>query len=422
MGKNKIPSLNHIGPKRSGVVANQPLPRTNTAGPQQQVTAGQLAVHAELPEPGEYLLFPTAPLVFGTGRPLDFGLGGETLDFPFPSTVAGALRAAVQAVKGHVADPFAGPEAVHLKWLTLARTRPTLQPLFARPADAVYLNGQRTRLTPVPLPNDVYTDLPAGLQGLRLSQQLGAGKPDPAPAWWSASDMQAWLLDPDGPQPQPYPGGERGPQQSTRMHNVMGSDGQGTMEGGLFRSTGLDFGGSADHVLAVSCTAPGLHGAARRLGGEGRFVRIQEAAKPALRDAPDAMRVKLAGAKRTRCVLVTPAVFENNGWYPDWIAGVSTNDNLAAWQGHWPAEGTNATQQVTLIAAAITRAQTFSAWQPSAARPSPGPGRAWRVVPAGTVFWFDVPDGADALALWGRSLCTGDWQRDGWGRCLVGVA
>ena len=39
------------------------------------------------------LLHPTAPLVFGTGKPLDFGIGGDTLPFPYPATVAGALRA-----------------------------------------------------------------------------------------------------------------------------------------------------------------------------------------------------------------------------------------------------------------------------------------------------------------------------------------
>jgi hypothetical protein len=436
MAGNKPKSLDHLGPRRgnvgpaggpSGARAGAPggggaAPGASAAKPAPAPPRAPLGP----PQPGEYLLHPTAPLVFGTGRPLDFGLGGETLAFPYPATVAGALRAAVQAARGRAPDPFAEPDSLQLNWLTLARLQPGIEPLFPRPADAVHLGGKRSRLQPQPMPADVYLDLPAGLDRLCLDVDAGEGKPDEAPAWWSAGEMEAWLLAPGARQPGPYPGGDRGPIDAPRMHNVIDPLGRGTIEGGLFRSTGLDFAGRSGYALAVSCTALDLDGAARRLGSEGRFARLEASPLLLLRKAPASLAQALAGARRFRCVLVTPAIFEQGGWRPDWI-GQQGAGREATLLGDWPADGTAPTVAgLRLVAAAIQRAQSWSGWQPAGQGQPAGPGRAWRVVPAGSVFWFELAEGASvqggAAALWGRSLCTGHWQRDGWGRCLIGTA
>jgi hypothetical protein len=147
---------------------------------------------------------------------------------------------------------------------------------------------------------------------------------------------------------------------------------------------------------------------------------------------------------------VTPAVFEQGGWRPDWIKEVNEG-GLSRLVGDWPAQDSVADGRAVLaasgtakdsapaaagaapttisglrvVAAAIMRAQNWSGWQPESPGARPGPGRAWRVVPAGSVFWFELPAGSDIgnpVALWGQSLCMGHWQRDGWGRCVVGVA
>jgi hypothetical protein len=240
-------SLDHLGPRRApppeatrpGQIVQPPAPTSPTAAsPPRSRPVGP-------PMPGEYLLHPTAPLVFGTGRPLDFGLGGETLSFPFPATVAGALRAAARAARGQTPDPFAEPDVLALRWLTLARVQPQTEPLFPRPADAVHVGGRRTRLRPEPLAADVYTDLPPGLEGLALAGDVGNGKPDDAPPWWTAEELTQWLAAPDArPSAACYPGGDRGPLPAPRMHNVIDPMGKGTIDGGLFRSTGLDFSGT----------------------------------------------------------------------------------------------------------------------------------------------------------------------------------
>jgi len=423
MAGNKPPNLDHLGTRRKAAPQNQNREPFAPAGGRTQAAPMQAVGALASPAPGEYLLHATAPLVLGTGRPLDFGLGGETLDFPFPATVAGALRAALQVAGGHPPDPFVDPDSVSLHWLTLMRQWPTPEPLFARPADAAYLGGRLMRLAPEPVASDTHTDLPAGLQGLALPTDAAHAKPDPAPSWWTAAELSAWLCDPGASQLLgPYPVGDPGPKAVRRTHVVIDPGGRGAVEGGLFRSTGIELGGPSGYSLAVSCDAHGLHGAARRLGGEGRFVRFEAAPTPAMRTPPDAVRRALNEAVRVRVLLVTPAVFESGGWHPDWLSprGSGAGQQL---HGDWPGEADHSESAgLTLVAAAISRAQSYSGWQPAQAGQPAGPGRAWRVVPAGSVYWFDLPAGANALSLWGRSLCTGQWLRDGWGRCVVGTA
>lgn len=393
-----------------------------------------------------YLLHPRAPLVFGTGKPLDFGLGGDSLSFPFPATVAGALRAAHSAQNGQTPDPFAEIDGLQLQQLALARFD-WLQPpdtpatlLLPRPADAVYINQKMLHLAPQSNPAhsaDSWTDLAPGLQLLVLQGQEKdkKGKPDTAPAWWSADDYSRWLADPKS-QTKPITSASD-TLADERTHVVIEPHGKGAVTGGLFRSTGRDFGPSSQsrpgepikpthgYALAISTQeSQSLHGITRRLGGEGRFVRFEK--KDTALPEP-AQPKGLVKATRIRFVLSTPAVFPMQGWHPDSLAYDPSTDTI---HGNLTINGT--TIAVKLLAAAITRAQSYSGWQPATDNDpntthqgQPGPGRPWRVVPAGSVYWLEVPAG-DAPALWGQSLCTddphGQWLTNGWGRGFVGLA
>jgi CRISPR-associated protein (Cas_Cmr3) len=229
-----------------------------------------------------YLLHPRAPLVFGTGKPLDFGLGGDSLNFPFPSTVAGALNAAHSAAQGRAPDPFAAIDGLNLQQLALARfnwLQPDVQPtlLLPRPADAVYIHNKMLSLTPQPLPQDSWTDLAPGLQVLALqgAAKDKKGKPDSAPNWWSADDFSNWLKDPKAQANNPVRSAFD-THADQRTHVVIDPHGKGATTGGLFRSTGRDFGPHAKtlphehnntqstlgYALAISTQEPqSLHGA-----------------------------------------------------------------------------------------------------------------------------------------------------------------
>ena len=368
-----------------------------------------------------YLLRPGAPLVFGTGRPLDFGLGGESLAYPFPSTVAGAIRAAAAVAEGKPPDPYFECGSIALGHSALVQLDPNLAPrelLFARPADAVFIGGRLLALKPYDTPPDCWTDLPVGLRALELSEPVDA-KPDSAEPWWTRTKMQAWLASTANTAAEKFKD-ERGPRPAERTHVVIEANAAGGAEqGGLFRTSGEDFGpggAGGGHAIWLETGCAGLDGLGRRLGGEGRLVRI-ELLQQAL-SLPTSPEMNDSDKRRVRFVLMTPALFERGGWFPDWMCGsveAGLPQDRATRLESATVPGTNV--KVRLVAAAIGRAQSYSGWQKN--EQGAGPGQPWRVVPAGSVYWFDVLAG-DAAAMHGRSLCEGRWLNDGWGYGVIG--
>lgn len=211
-----------------------------------------------------YLLHPTSPLVFGTGKPLDFGLGGDSLNFPFPPTLAGALRAAEQTVQERDADPFADPSALcGLGPAVLARVglaSATVELLFEPAADAVYFSAPARHLRPL-LPQrndgDVCTDLDdttdphrPGAATLQLLHLGGAAaedaKPESPPAeWkgWTGAELARWLARPANPPDGQWPllPGSEATGCDARCHVAINPASKGADAGQLFRTTGRDF-------------------------------------------------------------------------------------------------------------------------------------------------------------------------------------
>jgi hypothetical protein len=276
--------------------------------------------------------------------------------------------------------------------------------------------------------------MPEGLQVLKLQGEVEdkKGKPDPAPAWWSTTDYSQWLASPADMIERPVHN-DQDTQPDERTHVVIDPRGKGAVTGGLFRSTGRDFGphhvpdqgeqtsqdASLGFALAIITQGPqNLHGCTRRLGGEGRFVRFEQCDPNRLWSSAIPPQ-GLDKATRIRFILTTPAVFPEKGWHPDTLAYDPATNTIA---------GTlcigGRAISVQLLAAAINRAQSYSGW-PMGSDGRPGPGRPWRVVPAGSVYWLKVQAG-DAPGLWEQSLCANTsqdlWHDNGWGRGLVGLA
>ncbi|MBI4517314.1 MAG: type III-B CRISPR module-associated protein Cmr3 [Deltaproteobacteria bacterium] len=111
-----------------------------------------------------------------------------------------------------------------------------------------------------------------------------------------------------------------------------------------------------------------------RLGGDGRGAAVTEWSGAEL------PRFALpTGAQRFRMILSTPGWFGEGGWLPP---GVVRNE-----EEHWfDHQGFRA----RLVAAAVPRAETVSGWDLAEGKPK----AAVRVVPPGSVYWFDRAEGS----------------------------
>jgi len=121
----------------------------------------------------------------------------------------------------------------------------------------------------------------------------------------------------------------------------------------------------------------------------------------------------MAGKKKVRMVLATPAIFFD-GWKPGWLNGWP-EDKVPDF---WPDD-----LKLKLISACIDRWKPISGW--SLEKGSRGPKEIRRLVPAGSVYFFEVLSGkAEDLvkSLWLRSVCDKDQdRRDGFGLAVWGL-
>jgi CRISPR-associated protein Cmr3 len=380
----------------------------------------------------EILLDPLAPLLFRDGRPFGAtGQGAESLPFPLPTTVAGALRTAWwegQGVGGYIT-------AVRDRLLALPAAGPLLaeangdgwRPLLPWPADCLYVGegeaGRVIRLVPGEPAKGMGCDLPAGLLPV-VPETATKAKPARGAAFWYGERMAAWLRGEAvhrgglGRDPLPI---------AVRTHVSLGKESLTADEGRLFETMALDFGPQTgrdaevggerygSRVALLARFAEPLEADHRTLGGERRLARVTPVAGvwPAL---PEALAARLTGAHHLRLTLATPAPFAK-GWLPGWLDGDLTGSPP-------PCPGLT----LRLRAAVLGRWLPHSGWDlvHRDGRPGGAPRAVRRLVPAGAVYWFDVvAGGLDATAveaLWLAPLADGDQdRRDGFGLGLPGV-
>lgn len=381
-----------------------------------------------------YLIRPQAPLVFRTGRPFGATGGGETLPFPLPGTLAGALRTAWAEQQPQRPDypalretlcaaTIAGPLAAAIT----ADGR--VESLLPRPADALYLGSGEDmrvwRLQPQEIPPGCGCDLPAGLLPVLLDAAAPKGKPSKgAPAFWRAPVLAEWLAG-RLPQGAAATHGAASLPVDIRTHVALRPDTWASDAGRLFQSAGLDFGArhretggwQAESYALLARSSLAIEPALRRLGGEGRLAHIAPA--DAWPQPPaglfDAIVGSAAGGRppRLRLVLASPALFAG-GWRPGWLDG-----RLEGSPPDCPG------LRLRLRAAAVERWQAVSGWDMAAGRGGKGgqPRAVRRLVPAGAVYWFDLLEGdaAALAALWLTPLADDPQdRRDGYGLALPG--
>lgn len=419
-------------------------------------------------------LTPRDPLVARDGRPFGAGLRMKSLDWIYPSVLAGSLRTLLGNRAGgfDIHDRTRYDALVNeLKALSIAGPFPhdRQQLYLPYPLDVEVCRNDHDGLEAHGIrPMDVGKfgagagcDLPPGLQPAVLSPGAKEGfKPERRPAFMRADLLATWLLNAQGSGflasgSADWPAGFlNSPEKDVRTHVQMDYEsGAGKTEGGLFQSVGLDvrripspansvpYGmNGSEMTLSVRVTASGAGCEWLRhldelgpLGGERRLVRWQLAeGKSDAWKCPPKIQAWLegkAGADRSRLrmLLATPAIFRD-GWKPGWLNCTSTAAGQKEILGQIP--GTDVV--VRLVSACVDRWRPISGWgyEPVRDRDSDGkeklrfgPKAVRRLTPAGSVYFFHVESGdlSRLLERWLDSVCDDEQdRRDGFGLAVWG--
>lgn len=386
----------------------------------------------------DLLLRPRDPILLRDGRPFaaEPGARARTLPWPMPQTVAGALRAHVGETLGGGFDwKTDGPKQarrLHLRGPLLATQDGAgiWRILVPAPRDAVFFESEAGKadlmcLRPLPeIPQGAGTLSPT--KGLRPMEITEDRKPRTMPAFWPLDCAANWLskpqhthFDPGGADPLPT---------ETRTFVKINEKTQTGEQGMLYSADLLCF---ADFAAPASAAKPTptpaqallcrLSGAGTLsalpqflpLGGERRLATVAPAddiAWPQADDFPK-LTAALAGAKRLRLQLVTPALFQG-GWKPGWLTDGLKGD-LPGVPG----------LRLTLVGAAVGRLAPVSGWDLEKNRPKP----LRYAAPAGSVYFFEVegeggltPEQAEALFLRPINDKATD-DNDGFGLALPGI-
>lgn len=368
------------------------------------------------------------PLIARDSRPFGFGQRMHSLDWLRPSTVAGSLRTLLGKATGGVFD---ADLIARLKSLSLAGPLPLRGKTLFVPAPKDILirenkDGEKAerfvhRLFPQKLRDGEGTDF--GADKLPFMQEGANFKPAPTPAFWSMDVMTRWLR---GEEPSPIPPDPKEldegmpylayPPKEDRIHVRIDSASGTAEEGMLFSSTGLDLRG-ADLALRLEDGQRHFDILLERLdalhpcGGERRLLRWKrEQDLDGLWSCPEGVAERLSGlkpGKGLRLILATPARFES-GWKPKWLAekGTGTIPGTAV--------------KVRLVSAVTGRWEPLSGWSYETGGPKP----LSRLVPAGSVYFFEIleGDGGQLVSLWLEPISDDEEARnDGYGLALWGL-
>ncbi|MDR0522559.1 MAG: type III-B CRISPR module-associated protein Cmr3 [Planctomycetaceae bacterium] len=374
----------------------------------------------------EIMITPRDPVIARDGRPFGAGQRMKSLDWIYPSVLAGSLRTMLGK---QCAYTFNEQEIETLKKIEFTGPLPfTKEKLyFPKPLDCVVKkndndenNGTVYSARPQPLKENEGCNLPGGLQPVFLPDEAGGDfKPKKTAPFWSSEKLLHWLAqeqengkefnDDDTLQTLP---------QEERVHVKIEPATGASEPKMLFSTTGLDF---SNVQIAVKINVPDeLIAAAEKLnafhplGGERRLVHWKSAGENNTQTVFPAVP-SFADTKRLRMVLATPAIFayDRHGWLPDWLDAETFSGTLP-----------NGDVKVKLAGAVIDRWLPLSGWSYAKVQRR-GPKDVRRLVPAGSVYFFEIQSGTlqDAVnANWLKNICGGPQNnRDGFGLALWGI-
>lgn len=420
---------------------------------------------------------PHDPLIARDGRPFSFGNRMKSLGWLYPSVVAGSLRTMLGKMRYGL--KFEKAEVDSLKKVSVHGPIPLFQGAlyFPAPKDLLVKEDRigrklvrETHVYPI-RPVEISWNIGEGcnlpilsqkdrssltlteVQALRESQKLLPStiseeadedfKPADIPAFWSLEMMVDWLSNPTGAGFPSPPGPKKisdfksylpKPPEDLRVHVKIDPKTGVAEDSHLFQTVGLDFSlkgqmdtvklaarvgsedDSCEELLEHISNLDTLH----PIGGERRLAHwrsLQEIKGWSIPERLEKAMNNCPAKKKLRMVLATPAIF-SKGWLPGWLE-----------EGR--PEGAPEGVKLRLVGACTERWRPISGWSlerydtETKQRKKPGPKSIRRLVPTGSVYFFELDEGNAidvARSLWLRSVCDDPQdRRDGFGLALWGL-
>ncbi|MBL8695140.1 MAG: CRISPR-associated protein Crm3 [Planctomycetes bacterium] len=346
---------------------------------------------------------------------------GHGLDWPWPSTVLGALR----SLWGRSEETRTGTTFTLDDWRN--RTQPIQlgRTLVLRrvhgaawrmedvtwpvPLDALWLEGRADvhRLDPVqPIAPTLGRDDDEAREALWRPVPDDAQKPLASPRWWSSEEFVSWLAG----KPVSIRDEALGSTRRVQVHVGIRPEELTSDDGVLFSHDVVEtLDRTGEWALGVEVALPaGELPKVAPLGSDSRLSRV-ESLPTTLFDPPARVLESFcAPSPGLRLVAASPLCFKK-GWLPDGF--VNTNGEY---------RGQLAGLDVILRAAFVPRPIHVSGWDLAKGEPKP----TSRMVSPGAVYFFERTDGqpfgeAEAKSLWLAAL--GIRTDEGFGRVVPGV-
>jgi len=382
---------------------------------------------------------PHDPIIARDGRPFGNGQRMKSLDWPYPSVVAGSLRTMLgKMIKG---DNFSKETISALKQIKVSGPLPLHNGriYFPAPKDLLIneLSDDRRDaypIRPMKMNEDEGCNLPyKTLWPAMLPETVKEDfKPSAITPFWSFEKMTYWLADANGNSFESTPAPDKIfdtrdylnlPEKDVRTHVKIEEKSGSAKESMLFQTTGLDFrlrNKSQGIQMTVKVESENEFGifasnldSYHPLGGERRLALWKADNKQSGWACPEKIKKILNGTERIRMILATPGIF-SHGWLPGWL-----KDKGDVIEGS-PPSAPDIT--LRLVSACVDRWKPLSGWSMETKGPKP----VRRIVPEGSVYFFERVNNGDTSdignKLWLKSVCDNKQDRqDGFGLALWGI-
>lgn len=352
---------------------------------------------------------------------------GHGLDWPWPSTVLGALRSLWGRGEEERSNTTFTPDewrsytqAIHLgRTLVLRRKHGASwrveDATWPVPMDALWIEGGRTvhRLDPVkPAAPTLGRDDDDAREGLWRPLPDDTSKPLPAPRWWSSEEFIAWLAG------ECVCVGDEALKTTRRVQVHVGiRPEEFTSDDGVLFSHDVveTIDRDGEWALGVEVAVPmGSLPNVATLGSDSRLARVESLPTTLFEPPARVLEAFRSSSPGLRLVAVSPLCFEK-GWLTDGLMKIN---------GEYRGQLAGLDREVILRAAFVPRPVHVSGWDMAANAGKGAPKPTSRMVPSGAVYFFERADGTpfsedDAKALWLGAL--GTRTDEGFGRIVPGV-